>query len=62
MLHTIKLKAVVDESRQLHLQLPPETPAGDAEVIVTVTPATPAAPLGAGEIEAQTTAERAGRD
>ena len=43
MLHTVKLKAVVDKSRQLHLQLPPDTPAGEAEVIVLVTPATPAA-------------------
>lgn len=43
MLHTVKLKAVVDQSQQLHLQLPPDTPAGDAEVIVIVTPATPAA-------------------
>ena len=42
MLHTIKLKAVIDQSRQLHLKLPPNTPAGEAEVIVRVTPATPA--------------------
>lgn len=42
MLHTVKLNAVVDLSHQLHLQLPPDTPAGDAEVIVIVTPATPA--------------------
>ena len=40
MLHTIKLKAVVDKSLQLHLQLPPDTPVGEAEVIVLVTPAT----------------------
>ena len=43
MLHTIKLKAVVDKSQQLHLQLPPDTPVGEAEVIVLVTPAAPAA-------------------
>lgn len=43
MLHTVKLKAVVDESQQLHLQLPPDTPPGEAEVIVMVTPAAPAA-------------------
>ena len=45
MLHTIKLKAVVDKSQQLHLhlQLPPDTPDGEAEVIVLVTPATPTA-------------------
>ena len=43
MLHTVKLKAVVDQSQQLHLQLPPDTPAGEAEVIVMVTPAAPAA-------------------
>lgn len=43
MLHTVRLKAVVDQSQQLHLQLPPDTPAGEAEVIVLVTPATPAA-------------------
>ena len=48
MLHTIKLKAVVDKSQQLHLQLPPDTPVGEAEVIVLVTPAAPdanAAPM-----------------
>ena len=43
MLHTVKLKAVVDESQQLHLQLPADTPLGEAEVIVMVTPAAPAA-------------------
>ena len=43
MLHTVKLKAVIDQSQQLHLQLPPDTPAGDAEVIVMVTPAQPPA-------------------
>jgi hypothetical protein len=43
MLHTVKLKAVIDQSQQLHLQLPPDTPSGDAEVIVMVTPATLAA-------------------
>lgn len=43
MLHTIKLTAVVDKSQQLHLQLPPDTPIGEAEVIVLVTPAAPAA-------------------
>ena len=45
MLHTVKLKAVVDQNQQLHLQLqlPPDTSAGEAEVIVLVTPATPAA-------------------
>ena len=42
-MHTIKLKAVIDSNRQLHLQLPPDTPAGNAEVIVTVTPAPAAA-------------------
>jgi hypothetical protein len=42
-MHTIKLKAVIDSNRQLHLQLPPDTPAGNAEVIVTVTPAPDAA-------------------
>lgn len=42
-MHTIKLKAVIDSSRQLHLQLPPDTPAGSAEVIVTVTPTPDAA-------------------
>ncbi len=42
MLHTVKLKAVVDQSRQLHLQLPPDTPVGEAEVIVLITPGTPA--------------------
>jgi hypothetical protein len=46
MLHTVKLEAVVDHSRQLHLQLPPDTPAGVAEVIVIVTPAVPADPAG----------------
>ena len=48
MLHTVKLKAVVDKSQQLHLQLPPDTPVGEAEVIVLVTPAataTDAAPM-----------------
>ena len=43
MLHTVKLKAVIDQSRQLHLQLPPDTPNGEAEVIVLVTPDTLAA-------------------
>ena len=43
MLHTVKLKAVIDQSRQLHLQLPPDTPNGQAEVIVMVTPDTLAA-------------------
>lgn len=47
MLHTIKLKAVIDQSQQLHLQLPPDTPAGDAEVIVMVTPTTVAANISA---------------
>lgn len=41
--HTVKLKAVVDKSQQLHLQLPADTPVGEAEVIVLVTPAVPAA-------------------
>ena len=40
MLHTVKLKAVIDQSQQLHLQLPPDTPNGEAEVIVMVTPDT----------------------
>ncbi|MFO1291819.1 MAG: hypothetical protein U1F07_01945 [Rubrivivax sp.] len=45
MLHTVKLEAVVDQTHQLHLQLPPDTPAGKAEVIVMVTPS--AAPANA---------------
>jgi hypothetical protein len=50
MLHTVKLKAVVDKSQQLHLQLPSDTPFGEAEVIVLVTPkatAGSAAPMAA---------------
>ena len=35
-MHTIKLKAVIDERQQLHLQLPPDTPSGEAEVTVIV--------------------------
>ncbi len=35
-MHTIKLKAVIDERQQLHLQLPPDTPSGEAEVTVRV--------------------------
>ena len=31
MLHTVKLEAVVDQTHQLHLQLPPDTPAGKAK-------------------------------
>ena len=48
MLHTVKLETVVDQTHQLHLQLPPDTPAGKAEVIVMVTPTvapTNAAPM-----------------
>lgn len=55
MLYTVKFKVVIDQSRQLHLQLPPDTPSGEAEVIVMVTPAqtqaanaAPMAELGAG--------------
>lgn len=42
-MHTIKLKTVIDHSHQLHLALPPDTPVGEAEVIVQVTPAQDAA-------------------
>ena len=35
-MHTIKLKAVIDERQQLHLQLPADTPMGEAEVTVVV--------------------------
>lgn len=42
-MHTIKLKAVIDERQQLHLQLPPDTPTGEAEVTVRVALASAAA-------------------
>jgi hypothetical protein len=42
MLYPVKLEAVVDQHHQLHLQLPPDTPVGDAELIVLVTPTAPA--------------------
>ena len=42
-MYTIKVKAVIDQNQQLHVQLPPDTPAGEAEVIVMVTPAPAAA-------------------
>ncbi len=42
-MHTIKLKAVIDTRQLLHVQLPLDTPLGEADVIVMVTPATPAA-------------------
>jgi hypothetical protein len=37
---TIRLKAVIDRNQQLHLQLPSDTPAGEAEVVVIVQPST----------------------
>jgi hypothetical protein len=37
---TIRLKAVIDRNQQLHLQLPSDTPAGEAEVVVMVQPST----------------------
>lgn len=43
MLHTVKILTTIDNSHQLHLQLPADTPTGQAEVIVIVTPTPPAA-------------------
>ena len=47
MLHTVKIMTTIDDSHQLHLQLPADTPAGQAEVIVIVTPAPAAANVAA---------------
>lgn len=35
-MHAIKLKAIIDRTHRLQLDLPPDTPEGEAEVIVLV--------------------------
>lgn len=40
-MHAIKLKAVIDASHRLQLDLPADTPIGEAEVIVLVGAAAP---------------------
>jgi hypothetical protein len=35
-MRTIRLKAVIDQNHQLHLQLPPDMPVGEADVVVTI--------------------------
>ncbi|WP_295408541.1 hypothetical protein [uncultured Thiocystis sp.] len=35
-MHALKLNATVDSQRRLHLDLPPDTPEGEVEVIVLV--------------------------
>ena len=41
MLHTVKLMTTIGRDHELHLRLPPDTPTGEAEVIVLVTPSAP---------------------
>ena len=41
-MRAIKLKVVIDETHRLQLDLPADTPTGEAEVIVLLTPTTSA--------------------
>lgn len=43
MLHTVKIMTTIDHSHQLHSELSADKPAAQAEGIVWVTPASPAA-------------------
>jgi len=38
MTHTVKLKTHIPDSRRVQVQLPPDVPVGDAEVVVVVVP------------------------
>jgi hypothetical protein len=38
MMKIVRLKIVIDASRQLQLQLPPDIPIGEVEVIIMITP------------------------
>ncbi len=41
MAHTITIRTSIPESRTIEVALPPDTPTGDAEVVITVVPDAP---------------------